>query len=383
MKFFGLFTKTAAQERGQPKNMPSTEARETTQKIDFIESEIIAEFDHPTVSESITASQAPYELSLSQTMDEAAILFANGQPEDTKALLLQTIRSDSHSRDHQLIWWMLFDLALAENEPEFFDHLALTYAKHFETSPPQWQSLLQGVESTPIQSEPPVINFRGKLTEANQTALEQLEQLGLRHQNFRLEFAAITDLDIPGCSIFLNVLNHWQSAGCGISIRNGEVVTEKIRQCIQVGRQDNDDSAWRLIIELLRLMNWDEAYEAACVDYCLTYEVSPPASPPAPIKAPQLAPVFTMPTIVSLPIDKLLLQLSEYAHQAPFFILDCSHLRRVDFSAVTPWLTGLHQLSKGKVVECRHTSFLVGRLLHLVGDTSRYILFIESPEYRR
>ena len=379
MKIFGRFTKTAAQESSQRKNTPSTEARETSQKIDSIESEIIAEFGHPTQLQSGDAHHASRELSLTQACDEAAIVFAHGQSEDAKALLLQTIHDDNHSRDYQHAWWMLFDLALAENQPEFFDHLALAYAKHFETSPPQWQSLLQKFESTTIPAELPVINFRGKLTETCQPALQQVEQLGLRHHHFRLEFAAITDVDIPGCSIFLNVLNHWHTAGCVISIRNGEVVTSRIRQCIQIGRQDSDDSAWRLMIELLRLMHADEAYETACVDYSLTYEVSPPASPLVPIKAAQPALVFSMPAVVSLPIDKLLLQLSEYAQQASILVLDCSHLRRVDFSAVTPWLTALHQLSKGKVVECRHTSFLVGRLLHLIGDTSRLHIIYRKP----
>jgi anti-anti-sigma regulatory factor len=379
VKIFGRFTKTAAQESSQRKNTPSTEARETSQKIDSIESEIIAEFGHPTLLQSGDTHQAPYELSLTQAMDEAAVVFANGQPEDAKALLLQTIHGKNYSHDYQHAWWMLFDLALAENQAEFFDHLALTYAKHFETSPPQWQSLLQGCESTAIQAELPVINFRGKLTETSQPALQQVEQLGLRHHHFRLEFAAITDIDISGCSIFLNVLNHWHTAGCGISIRNGEIVIGRIRQYIQTGRQDRDDSAWRLMIELLRLMNADQAYEAACVDYCLTYEVSPPASPLAPIKTAQPALVLSMPGVISLPIDKLLLQLSEYAQQASTLVLDCSHLRRIDFSAVTPWLTALHQLSKGKVVECRHTSFLVGRLLHLIGDTSRLHIIYRKP----
>ena len=382
MKIFGLFTKTATPDSRQRKNTPADEARETSQKIDSIESEIVAEFGAPTSlqphHESVVEG-APTLTPLSHVMDEAALLFAYGQSNEAKALLLQATRADSGSKDHQLAWWMLFDLALAENQADFFDHLALTYAKKFETSPPQWLSTGQNSELTPAQPELPVLSFRGKLTEDSLAALEQIQHIGLRHHHFVMEFSVITDMTIQGCAAFLKVLEHWQKASCEISIRGGDAVVSRIRECIQPGRRDSDDAAWRLLIELLRLMNSDEEYEAACVDYSITYEVSPPAAPQPPIKAAQQTPVFTLPTLISLPIDKLLVQTSEYAQQSPKLLLDCRHLRRIEFSAATPWLTGLQQLAKGKVVECRDTSFLVGRLLQLVGGANRLHIIYRKP----
>lgn len=382
MKIFGLFTKTATPDSRQSKNTPADEARETSQKIDSIESEIVAEFGAPTLlqlhHESIIEG-APALTPLSHVMDEAAVLFANGQSNEAKALLLQATRTDSGSKDHQLAWWMLFDLALAEHQADFFDHLALIYAKKFETSPPQWQTSTQASDQAQSQPELPVLSFRGKLTEASLAALEQLQQIGLRHHHFVMEFAAITDMTIPGCAGFLDLLEHWQKASCDISIRGGDAVVSRIRECIQPGRRDSDDAGWRLLIELLRLMNADEAYEAACVDYSVTYEMSPPASPQPQTKAAQQTPVFTLPTLISLPIDKLLAQTSEYAQQSPKLVLDSRHLRRIEFSAATPWLTGLQQLAQGKVVECRDTSFLVGRLLQLVGGASRLQIIYRKP----
>ena len=382
VKIFGLFTKTATPDSRQSKNTPADEARETSQKIDSIESEIVAEFGAPTLLQPHHDSNiegSPTLAPLSHVMDEAAVLFANGQSNEAKALLLQATRADGGSKDHQLAWWMLFDLALAEHQADFFDHLALTYAKKFETSPPQWQTSTQDSDQDQSQPELPVLSFRGKLTEASQAALEQLQQIGLRHHHFVMEFAAITDITIPGCAGFLDVLEHWQKASCDISIRGGDAVVSRIRECIQPGRRDSDDAAWRLLIELLRLMNADEAYEAACVDYSVTYEMSPPASPQPQTKAAQQTPVFTLPTLISLPIDKLLAQTSEYAQQSPKLLLDGRHLRRIEFSAATPWLTGLQQLAQGKVVECRDTSFLVGRLLQLVGGASRLHIIYRKP----
>jgi len=174
VKIFGLFTKTATPDSRQSKNTPADEARETSQKIDSIESEIVAEFGAPTLlqphNESIVEG-TPMLASLSHIMDEAAVLFANGQSNEAKALLVQATRAEGDSKDHQLAWWMLFDLALAENQADFFDHLALTYAKKFETSPPQWQAPRHDSDLTQVQPELPVLSFRGKLTEASLAAL--------------------------------------------------------------------------------------------------------------------------------------------------------------------------------------------------------------------
>jgi hypothetical protein len=382
VKIFGLFTKTVTPDSRQSKNTPADEARETSQKIDSIESEIVAEFGAPTLLQQHHESAVESEsspTSLSHVMDEAALLFANDQSNEAKALLLQAARTNGKTKDHQLVWWMLFDLALAENHVDFFDHLALSYAKKFETSPPQWQTMSQDSDLAHSHPELPVLNFRGKLTVASLAALEQLQQIGLRHHQFVMEFSAITDVTIQGCAAFLGVLEHWQKASCDISIRGGDAVVSRIRECIQPGRRDSDDAAWRLLIELLRLMNADEAYEVASVDYSVTYEKSPPASPQPPIKPAQQMPVYTLPKLISLPIDKLLTQTSEYAKQSPKLLLDCRHLRKIEFSAATPWLTGLQQLAQGKVVECRETSFLVGRLLQLVGTTSQLHVIYRKP----
>ena len=79
MKIFGLFTKTATPDSRQSKNTPADEARETSQKIDSIESEIVAEFGAPTLLHESIVEGTPMLASLSHVMDEAAVLFANGQ----------------------------------------------------------------------------------------------------------------------------------------------------------------------------------------------------------------------------------------------------------------------------------------------------------------
>jgi anti-anti-sigma regulatory factor len=370
VKILGRFIKPTTQSASQKKIITADHARSTSQKIDTIESEITAEFGNATLLQDSKEHSRNSISNLSHALDEATFLFANGQSNDAKTHLLAATQINGSEQDNKLAWWMLFDLAIIENQPDFFDQLALSYAKQFETSPPQWQPLIHENEHIPSQTELPILNFRGKLSEASLPAVRQLELLGLQHHHFQVEFSAITEMDMFGCSAILNVLDTWQKASCDISVRDGGTIISRVRQFTQAGRRDSNDAAWRLLIELLRLMNAQEAYENACLEYCMTYEVSPPASPPAPTKSPEQIPVFAMPQNISLPIDKLLMRTSEYAQQASVVVLDCRHLRKIEFSAVTPWLTGLKQLAQSKAVECRQMSFLVGRLIQLMGATS-------------
>ena len=156
-------------------------------------------------------------------------------------------------------------------------------------------------------------------------------------------------------------------------------MTEALRPLIQARRRDDNDAGWRLAIEWMRLLNRSEDYEALCMDYCLTYEVSPPAAPPQQTALASSVWSFTMPENISLPIDRLLLEIEEYASQTRSLMLDCRPLTRVEFSAALPWLNGMLRIAAGKTVECRDTSFLVSRLLHLVGSTGQLNIINRKP----
>lgn len=351
----------------QSPSLQKGEALATSKKIDAIESEISAEYAHASGIRTASAlSPANGQPSLSQCLDEAALLFANRESEAARNLLLQAISLTGEDNERRQAWWMLFELALATNQPEFFETLALDYALAFETSPPQWQAA-RTANTLPSRATLPIVNFRGKLCGSSLPALLQLQALGLRHQQFCLQISLVTEIDLDGCEALLQVLGQWQEASCGFVISGGEKLIEALRPLIQAGRRDSNDAGWRLTIEWLRLLNRSEDYEALCLDYCLTYEVSPPAASPQHKALASAAWSFTMPQSITLPIDRLLLEIEDYCRQTPALILDCRPLAHIEFSAAVPWLSGVLRIAAGKAVECRDTSFLVSRLLHLVG----------------
>ena len=186
-------------------------------------------------------------------------------------------------------------------------------------------------------------------------------------------------IDLDGCEVLLEVLNQWQARSCSFVISGGEQLAEALRPLVQTGRRDHNDAGWRLAIEWMRLLNCSEAYEALCMDYCLTYEVSPPAAPAQQKTSVSAACSFTMPETISLPVDRLLLDLEEYCAQTRSLVLDCRPLTRIEFSAALPWLNGVLRIAAGKAVEYRDTSFLVSRLLHLVGGAGQLNIINRKP----
>ncbi len=369
----------------KPRTSIDHHTRSTSDKIDAIESELSAEFGTaqwlPSDAAITTRAEMP---TLSHCLDEAALLFTNQQIEAARDLLLHACTLDDDDvHERQQAWWMLFELALEQNQPEWFDKLALDYANTFETSPPQW---MPAPESRPVSGAAlPTVNFRGRLTANSQPALQQLQQAGARHAQFCLAFGAISDVDLDGCTLLLRVLTYWQQHGCKVSIAGGDRLATALKLLIQSGRRDDNDAGWRLLIELMRLMDRYDDHESLCVEYCLTYEISPPTGPladPEPIDpagSTSESSAFLLPPRIMLPVDGLLQQIGHHAQNAEVVALDCHRLMRVDLSAAAPWLNGLHRIAGGKPVECRHLGFLVARLLTLVGGSKQLNIIHRKP----
>lgn len=368
----------------KPRMRTYQEDRSTSDKIDAIESELSAEFGIlqwlPTQASVASSKDLP---ELSQCLDEAALLFMNHQIDAARDLLLQARTLPGDEPERRQIWWMLLELALEQNHPEFFDEMALDYAHVFETSPPQWKSLTDSAPDS--NSALPIINFRGKLTRNSRPALQQLQQAGSKHSPFCVEFGTIAEADLDGCALLLQVFAQWQRQHCSFRIAGGDLLTAAIKPLIQPGRRDDNDAAWRLLIEMMRLMNRHPEHESLCIDYCVTYEVSPPSDALAertavnPVAPMGSASTFLLPGYIALPLDELLAQLQHHAQTVDRITLDAHRLVRLELSAAAPWLNGVHRIAGSKPVECRNIGFLVARLLTLVGGNSPLTIIHRKP----
>ncbi len=378
MKIFGLFGKTATRHvrnASAQALQPDVQALSTSKKIDEIECEMSAEFSTGLPSHNTESSLSAEATNLRQTIEEASILFGSGQTAAARELLSVAITQPAPKSDEKIAWRMLLELHEAEGNQSAFEQHALVYAERFETSPPPWQCV-ETMTGNATADKLPVMSFRGKLSSSSAPMLDHLFQMGCRHRRFRLEFVNVSEVDLAGCSALLNTLSEWQAQACEASLKHVDTLTEKIRGLIQPGRRDDDETGWRLLMELLWLVQDTTAYEAACIDYSITYEVSPPAP-----RSSQVAlqdantdssdQAFIMPTTIEMPVSSLLAEINAHAQCHERIVLDCRDLQRVDFNAASPLLTDLNRLASIKPVELWHTSFLVSVLLRLVGGDGK------------
>jgi ABC-type transporter Mla MlaB component len=392
----------------------------TTMKIDAIESEMSSEFVHlPTSSKASadldsappTTTQGPLttqltlpvmsrtteflddqsrsgsiEVSVSDTpevIEEAAVLFASDQSDIAEVLLLNAIAENNLGSSTHIVWWMLLDLYQIIGKQQEFDNLSVEFANKFETSPPTWIDIMTLDPQAKNQEKAgtsPAVAFSGKLDANIGKQLERAQKLSATHPAVRLEFTRVSSVDPIGCGLLLRMLKKLQKSGLDLTLVGADELADKIRQILQVGRRDETAAPWLLLLEILHLLNLEQAYEDASIDYSITFEVSPP-----PFVAPH-AKIITaaednsqnlnigggssllMPVLIEGRTEELLTKIQTNALAHSPAIMDCSRLVRVDFSAAGELLNGLALLAgSGNAIEFHNVNHLVTALFKVVG----------------
>ncbi len=316
-------------------------------------------------------------------IEEAAILFAHGKIDMVQHVLQGAIGEDTLGHAALTVWAMLFDLLQISGKRDEFDNLSIDYANKFETSPPTWIEKAQEspMEAAPAASATPTVPFSGKLDDSIVKQLERAQNLAENNRVLRLEFIRVTEVDPIGCGILLSVLMKLQKSGNDLILVGTLELAEKIRAILEVGRRDETEAPWLLLLEILRLLNLEKDFEEASIDYCVTFEVSPPAfvAPKNKVTTAleEFAPLksasehFMMPAVVEGRTDQLIQAMTTYAATHNPAIVDCSDLIRVDFNAAGQLAAGLAPVvSQGATIELRNVNHLVAALFNVMGLTA-------------
>nr|MBV0880884.1 STAS domain-containing protein [Noviherbaspirillum sp. L7-7A] len=378
----------------------SHRASDTAKKIDAIESEMSSEFvpSHLLTTNSQTAPPEASQNTLpdlanstdmllgaevrglglevnaseaAPILEEAAILFANEQDEVAEQMLRMAVAEPEAGVD---AWLMLFDLYQATGRQTEFEHLSIDYARRFETSPPAWRKTLPPA-STRLAL--PSVAFAGKLDASIVKLVEKVLKIAEQHQALRLEFGRVTEVAPVGCGLLLRTLKKLQQHD--VSVIGANELTARIRAILEVGRRDETEAPWLLLLEILRLQNREHEFEETSIDYCITFEVSPPPFVP-PVHGSSAAredaaeqpggSAFMMPAAVDGRTEPLLAAIAQHADLHDPLVLDCARLDRVDFSAAGQLMMGLAPLARnGRTIEMHHVSRLVLALFSMIGLT--------------
>lgn len=327
------------------------------------------------LTEALPLAQADDHAS---AVDEIAILYANGQAAVAQQMLLAAVADNNRLNSDRSAWWMLFDLYQVSGQQDAFDNLSIDYASTFETSPPPWQAPAALAAASPDWAGlTPTVALSGLLDAGIAPQLDRLRQQADASPVLRLEFSRVTAVDAAGCALLLATLRQLQAGQRELILVGAPALATLLRNGIAVGRRDDGEAPWLLLLELLQLQNREKEFEHAAMDYCVTFEVSPPSfTPPhkvamAPAQHLSSSPDrFMLPPVIEHQLGPLLPAIRQYADEYAALVFDCSRLTRIDYPSAIQLhgvLQAMADAQPGRHIAFRDVNHLVTALLRLLG----------------
>jgi ABC-type transporter Mla MlaB component len=301
-------------------------------------------------------------------IEEAAMLFANGQIDATCKTLKAAIAADDLGTDSERGWRMLLDIYQIQGEREAFETAALSYAARFEKSPPTWvPAVPEAIDPTLATGGRAFVSLSGALNTQAGESLKQLVKIAQSNPVVRLELSKLQDADNGGCNLLLQTLAELKRAKKEVVFGGAEKLIALLTPKIQPGTRENE-AAWLMLLDLYQRQMMQDAFEDLAVNYAITFEVSPP-SWEMPAKRPATSPAKAAEAkakaeakagcalsgeILSAGMDEFS-RISVAAEGCEDVTVDLSRLIRIDFVSTGQFLNVLTTLQKA------------GKRIHLVG----------------
>lgn len=240
-----------------------------------------------------TAAEVEAESSLDQPekfvhdadLEEAAVLFANGDTAGAEASLLRLVEARQSDRMGQLtVWLTLFDMYRAVGDQTKFDYHAIEFAGKYGRSAPVWFSLPEQLGTSPMEleasSEEPAKTLNWQAPSALSVASLSSLQANLRRlpPPWTLNWSRLTEIRPEAVAPLTTLFRFWaDSAEAVVRFAGVGKLVAALEAATPVGERQVPQECWALRLSALRLMGLEHDFEAVALDYCLTYEVSPPS----------------------------------------------------------------------------------------------------------
>jgi ABC-type transporter Mla MlaB component len=277
-------------------------------------------------------------------LEEAAVLFANGQTEEALACLRKALEVEDLGGWKLQTWLMIFDLLQHLGRKEEFEEQALDFVVKFERSAPGWIDTPSPVNRSSRAGSGAQIALSGSLGAQSAAALEQLKDAAARQPRLRLDFTKLQGIEPTGCGLLRDTLRAFVHAKKEIQLSGEKHLLALLRGRAKAGDATVDAGIWLLLLDLYQMLGMQSEFEEAAVEYAVTYEVSPPSWEPVPDRPKSLAMDLSQPVFLPLvgeafqvigevagQADAFFVDLSTYARRASPVILDFSAAKRVDF----------------------------------------------------
>lgn len=341
-------------------------AQEEPQALDFTDSQ----FSESGFSESgieVGLGGDP----LQSDIEQAAVLFANGQDSAARAVLEMCARSHAGA-DAERLWRMLLDLVQVLGDRAAFEKLGMEFAQACETSPPTWRQ--PDAALPPAASGEQVLVIQGVVSGADAADIVKLKAALAAKVPLRLDLGKLASCDDAAAGALCDLLRLARKQGTAVNLEGAEGLVSRLEGRLIAGQAESP-GAWLLLLEFYQRLGQPGRFEDKAVDYAVTFEVSPPswedvkaapkagkaAAAPA---APQEQALFLSGELKNYRFGEL----PNYLDSAEQPVLDFSRVKRVDFFSAGVLRNALEPYRrKGKDIVIRHPHHLVAELMAIVG----------------
>lgn len=246
-----------------------------------LEVETAAVFDRHVRAEPAIEVNAP---ALPPELEEAAILFANAQPEAAVATLREVLARGGSGALALQAFRMLFDVLVVLGARDEYEARAIDFAARFERSPPPWPAGSAVNDAAGAPRAGTTIRFGQALEGGAQRALEQGRRASAAGKAVTLDFGQVGSIGADGADEVCSLVALLERGTGEVTVNGVEALHRVARAAIEVGRRDESDAIWRAALLALRLRGDQQGFDDLAIDYCVTFEISPPAWEPLPAR---------------------------------------------------------------------------------------------------
>jgi len=331
---------------------------------------------------------------LSPVLENAALLFANGQDADAREALEQGVANDPETRLSPLAWLALFDLLQRAGERAAFDQLAMQFVLQFERSAPSWEEPAKRTAAE-AQGGGGYIAVTGKLSQGSAQQLEGLKRaLEKCVPRARLDLASVSGFDDAGARLLASELARARSQRMELALQRPDKLRDALEEAVAKGREGGE-GAWLLSLELMQWAHDQSAFDERALDFAVAFEVSPPSWEPPPDSARRAAQdetaaaaeatqrraaakdrdVVEFEGVLAGASPPGLARLADVAARHSSTQIDMRGVERIDFVCAGALLNAIGRIeSQGKSVEIESVSPIVRALLLLIGISPRHFV---------
>ena len=216
-------------------------------------------------------------------LEEAAILFANGDAAGAEALLLALLAEGGSRRQDLDTWLTLFDLYRCTGDQTKFDDIAPAFAALFGRSAPQWAGLLEQVPTPAPFASAPMPGGGGAFHWSSPGAIGTQSVAALRVSlerqapPWRVDWRALKTIEPSALPALIELLQRWAETPVRLKTLDVERLLQVLTEHSPTGDRGADPQWWEARLALLRVLGRMDDFDLVALNYCVTYEVSPPA----------------------------------------------------------------------------------------------------------